>query len=392
MGEKGARAYLPFGLIILAFGSLFYGIPAVKAAADSLVFVAVTLAVGFVGIGVSDTSLLNWFVNVIDFQELSKTWKESVESIHGILSDGRSFLDDVRSAENKTKIAKKFIPVVSLRLGAYYLTGFSLLFAINDVLAVGSTNFLDLLGNNRLGFAMFFIVIALAASFLINPVEPESSQQQEGLQGLGKQVLGSYFLENVRERNRASGLVVRALVPFVTIQLLFRARPMRSIAGLYHFENVNEILQEEIEKGRIEQAEPDTMKLLQTVKESGYYEVTDAARPRLLDLQEISKLDMNKFLGAIFSGEKLKGTIISRFRPKTKRGLIAVTALRGCFSRVRAIGMEGNRVIIKEESEPKTIFFLVGFGDQAVMTALELQFSIRGKKLAESELSPCGKR
>lgn len=89
------------------------------------------------------------------------------------------------------------------------------------------------------------------------------------------------------------------------------------------------------------------------------------------------------------TGETPNGSVACRFDLGINHGFIIVIALRVCSPKIRVIGYETNRVLFKEEGEPKTIFCALGVGDKAAMSDLELKFLLSAKKVPESELGPC---
>jgi len=390
LAQRGSRAYVPYALLTVGIGGFFYGIPIVASLSANLSLVTVAFVVGFLGIVTSDLSLNEEISKILNFDEVSKRWKAQTSALHEILSKSKNFLDDIRASEQKMSMVRKFLPIFIVRVGGFYLAGLALLFAANDMTASGSQNFLQSLGFNRMGFFLLFAALACASSVLINVVEVTAPERKDGdLGDLGRQMLSSYFLDNVREASPNLGMIYRALLPLVAIQMLIRIRPLRTIAGLFQFDNFTRILEEEIGGATLEPIKKEDFTRLKTIKEDGLYEKADSLRVRHLPLLEVSSLEIDRFLDSMLTGEELKGSVSCRFRLKTKKGLVVVAALMGCFSRFREIRFEGGRTVIREESEPRTIFYILGVGEKSTLIDLELKLTMKAKKLSGSELSPC---
>lgn len=392
LGEKGAKAYVPMGLLTISLGSLLYSVWFVDLWANNLLFSSLTFLLGLILVVASDTNLAREFLGSFDFEKLGKSWAETMSSVHEILTGSRSLVGDVISAEDKKRIARRFFPLVVLRLGGFYLTSLSLLFSVNVVVGLSGSNFLQSLGASRLGFSVLFFSLACAGGLIISPLgETKETGSGSSLPDLGLQVLGSYFLENVKETSPSVGLVYRALVPMVAIQMVTKGKPLHTFAGFYQFERVAEILDAEVTAGDLVPI-GDSLNLIKSVGEKGSYQFTERGVSRPIELQDLDDVEPDSFIAALLSGKQVRNGVNCRFRPKTKNGLFAIAAIRGCVTKFREIRVDVNKVYIKEESIPRTIFYILGVGDKSTMTDFELKFTLKAKKQPESELTPCRSR
>lgn len=392
LSERKSRALIPSALFTLGLGSILYGFKDVQVLADNLVLDALLFGIGLCGILGADTHTVTAFGNVLDPERLLVDWTKKLSFAHDIMANNRSVLDDVKSSGEKWELVKTFLPTVAVKTLSFYMAALSLLFGINEItVTTSSTNLLGSLVPVRIGFFGLLLFCACAVSVFLKPTDAGSDNEEPNNNlEYPRQMLNSYFVDNVGKASQAEGLFFRAIIPMFALPLTVEMKRMKQIGGIYEFEGLTKFLEGEKASKTIAPIKDDDFERLKTVTDKGMLRSeTETGHKLSSSVPDLLSLKRDELLQIIMLGQPEGKGASCRFNLVERKGIVTVVALRGCSVTIRRQMVPTLRFYFTEEPTQKAVFSVFGFGENAAISDFELELNLAAKGVNSAEFVPC---